>query len=301
VSVITEERDRSLEQAPAPQAQSAIRFPPRVMGASWPADEAAGRMTSPPFVLAQASRQAGRARGVRLLLSWLADQPGRDWQERWAASGAEAAGPSWRQVPTAWLQANGHHRVTHHLALVAAVPLAVSADVVRPSLNWLAGGGLAGGGLLVRNMAASRDSAGFARLRAACDADPGVSAVAASRVLYRGALLVAAKGGLLTDVTVGDVIELFDAEEQMRVSASDGRALLYRTLHKIGIFGPDAPPMLRALRTTGQRTPDELIDRYHLVCRPVRDLLVDYLRERQPALVQQPGLAGQLPRQAVLG
>ena len=27
-----------------------------------------------------------------------------------------------------------------------------------------------------------------------------------------------------------------------------------------------------------------MIDRYHLACQPVRDLLVDYLRERQPAL-----------------
>jgi integrase len=41
---------------------------------------------------------------------------------------------------------------------------------------------------------------------------------------------------------------------------------------------------LRALRSSGQRTPDQLIDRFGLACRPIRDLLVDYLRERQPAL-----------------
>ena len=38
------------------------------------------------------------------------------------------------------------------------------------------------------------------------------------------------------------------------------------------------------MRTGGQKTPDELIDRYQLTCRPVRDLLVDYLQERQPGL-----------------
>ena len=38
------------------------------------------------------------------------------------------------------------------------------------------------------------------------------------------------------------------------------------------------------LRTIGQRTPAELIDRRQLTCRPVRDLLVDYLQERQPVL-----------------
>ena len=52
----------------------------------------------------------------------------------------------------------------------------------------------------------------------------------------------------------------------------------------MGVFGEHAPATLRELRTAGQRTPDELVDRYRLACRPVRDLLVDYLRERQPAL-----------------
>jgi hypothetical protein len=34
----------------------------------------------------------------------------------------------------------------------------------------------------------------------------------------------------------------------------------------------------------GPTEPDDLIDRYQLACRPIRDLLVDYLRERQAAL-----------------
>jgi integrase len=41
---------------------------------------------------------------------------------------------------------------------------------------------------------------------------------------------------------------------------------------------------LAQLLTIGQRSPAELIDRYQLACMPVRDLLVDYLQERQPAL-----------------
>jgi len=45
-----------------------------------------------------------------------------------------------------------------------------------------------------------------------------------------------------------------------------------------------APQTLRELTGSRQRTPEELIDRYDLACRPVRDLLVDYLKERQPAL-----------------
>jgi hypothetical protein len=49
-------------------------------------------------------------------------------------------------------------------------------------------------------------------------------------------------------------------------------------------LGEKAPSSLRQLRTPGQRIPDQMIDRYNLACRPMRDLLVDYLKERQPAL-----------------
>jgi len=55
-------------------------------------------------------------------------------------------------------------------------------------------------------------------------------------------------------------------------------------LREAGVLGEQAPPTLRHLRTAGQRTPEHMIDRYHIACRPVRDLLVDYLKERQPAL-----------------
>jgi hypothetical protein len=50
------------------------------------------------------------------------------------------------------------------------------------------------------------------------------------------------------------------------------------------VFGGQAPASLRELGTSGQRTPEEMIDRYGIVWRPIRDLLVDYLRERQLAL-----------------
>src|SRR5262249_24110580 len=54
--------------------------------------------------------------------------------------------------------------------------------------------------------------------------------------------------------------------------------------HTMGVLGSQAPATLRELRTAGQRTPAQMIDRFGINCRPIRDLLVDYLRERQPAL-----------------
>ncbi|MDT4937273.1 MAG: hypothetical protein QOG80_944, partial [Pseudonocardiales bacterium] len=108
--------------------------------------------------------------------------------------------------------------------------------------------------------------------------------VARGQTLYRTAMIIAAKGGTIGDIVVGDLLELFDAQAEAYDNPSAGRTLFYRLLHDMGTFGPAAPPTLRALRTEGQRSPEELIDRYRLHCRPVRDLLVDYLRERQPAL-----------------
>src|SRR5215472_19037424 len=64
----------------------------------------------------------------------------------------------------------------------------------------------------------------------------------------------------------------------------DYSAVSWRMLRELGVFGPAAPAALAELRTTRQRTPAELIGRYQLACQPVRDLLVDYLQERQPGL-----------------
>jgi hypothetical protein len=91
-------------------------------------------------------------------------------------------------------------------------------------------------------------------------------------------------GGTLADVTAGDFLELLDAERRVRGRPGGYSAMSWRLLHQAGVFGPHAPGSLAQLLTVGQRTPAELIDRYQLSCRPVRDLLVDYLQERQPAL-----------------
>ena len=53
----------------------------------------------------------------------------------------------------------------------------------------------------------------------------------------------------------------------------------------MGVFSDDAPATIRAFgQALGQLSIEELVDRYPIQCRPIRDLLVDYLRERQPSL-----------------
>jgi integrase len=255
-----------------------IRFPPRPAAAGWPATSQAREQVAGclPGLL------PGNASGLEALLDWLAGQDGASWQQRWLASGADAARAAWWQLPRNWLRRSGHP-VPAVAALVSAMVWAICADVVRPSLAWLVAG-RRDHPELARAIAELRDPDGFARLRAACDSDPAVSKTARSHTLRRAAVILAARGGALADVTVGDVLELLDTEADVHGAASTDSAACYRLLRQTGIFGAAAPARLRELRTAGQRTAEEMIDRHRLACQPVRDLLVDYLRERQPAM-----------------
>ena len=74
----------------------------------------------------------------------------------------------------------------------------------------------------------------------------------------------------------------------------------YQLLHTAGVF-PPTPRRSAACGRQGQLSCEQLIDRYGIACRPVRDLLVDYLRERQPGGgLRDPAQAVLQPRQAVL-
>ena len=264
------------------------RFPARPVADAWPAAsrprrEVIGELTGPPFILGLAGSQRARRRGIGLLLDWLEDQPGTTWQERWVASGADGLGPGWRSVPGGWLRDHGYDAPWRLTGLSAALGVAIAADLVRPSLRWFVAGGAARG-VLVPVFSAARDPAGFALLRQLSDDDPGVSAVAGKLALYRAAVIAAAKGGGVGQITVGDVAELLALEAAVLRRQAVKAEVFYRLLRAAGIISDAAPPSLRQLRALGQRTPAELVDRYQISCRPVRDLLVDYLRERQPAL-----------------
>jgi hypothetical protein len=100
----------------------------------------------------------------------------------------------------------------------------------------------------------------------------------------RTAIIMAAKGGMLAEIAAGDFLELLDAEREIHGRPRDYSAVSWRLLRQAGAFGPPAPQSLAQLLTIGQRSSAELIDRYQLACRPVRDRIVDYLQERQPAL-----------------
>ena len=271
-----------------PQWAPLGQFPARATPAAWPATEASRaqvleRLGAVPFATDTPSEQRRRQVATGLVLDWLADNPGTTWQQRWSASEPDVGGVGWRQVLGRWLTGRGYPCKWHLDYVSIALRMAISADLVRPSLSWLLSQAM-GRGALVRVFAVCRDPEGFTRLRAHATGNPDVSDRVMARILHRSTLLMAAKGGGVNEISVGDVAELLDAEAAAHGKPGDGTTLFYRTLHETGILGPNAPSSLRQLRTPGQRTPEQMIDRYNLTCRPVRDLLVDYLKERQPAL-----------------
>jgi integrase len=227
------------------------------------------------------STRASNRPGPGLLLDWLEEQPGTTWQERWLASGASAQGAGWRAVPAAWLAARGRSSRKWATAVSVALRAAVCADIVRPSLGWLLSGGMADN-WFAQALAAERDPAGFARLQELLDADPELSDAVRRVSAHRAAVIVAAKGGTLGQVTIGDLLAEHAAEEESLRRPCEGMQVIYGALRAMGVI--DGPAAFRQLRAAGPRTPEQMIDRYRLACQPVRDLLVGYLRERQPAL-----------------
>jgi hypothetical protein len=178
--------------------------------------------------------------------------------------------------------------------MTSSLLVVVGADVVRPSLAWLLSGGKKR--KLVRNMVYGRDGADFDRLRRLCEQDPGIRPDALKDILFRCAVIIAAKGGMLADITVGDVLEILDAEYAVR-GRTDSASATFRMLREAGVLDADTPT-LQQIRSIGQRSVAELVDRHRIACRPIRDLLVAYLAERQPAIDYNSlvGLAYQLVR-----
>ena len=106
------------------------------------------------------------------------------------------------------------------------------------------------------------------------------------QALTRVAVILAAKGGPVAAVQVGDCVELLQVAAGMRATSEvhAHSPLFYQLLRNHGVLGPDAPAAIEMFSGRGQPTCEQLIDRYQIACRPVRDVLVDYLRERQPSV-----------------
>ena len=118
-----------------------------------------------------------------------------------------------------------------------ALTTAVCGGIVRPSLAWLLTAGYDAD--LAKAMAAFRDPQGFDQLAGLCGQPGGQAAkTARTHTLRRAAVILAAKGGMLAGIQLGDLLELLDTEAEVLGTARPGAADSYRLLRQLGIFGP---------------------------------------------------------------
>jgi integrase len=160
----------------------------------------------------------------------------------------------------------------------------ICADVIRPSLDWLLRFAPARHNLAVE-MARTRDPSGaFTALTALCQGRVGLQSQ--QQALTNVGIIMAAKDGLVAQVRVGDCVELLATAARTRATTPShlNSPLFYQLLRAHGDLGPEAPAAIEMFSGRGQPSCEALIDRYRIACRPVRDVLVDYLRERQPSM-----------------
>jgi hypothetical protein len=268
------------------------KFPPRVPAASWPAT-LAGRhaVVREAMATSYAAGENDQSRYIRRLgvvrtLDWLEAQPGSSWQDRWLAASGSAAGQDWRDIAVQQLKNTGQIAAANQNlrgSLGGALGVLIGCDVIRPGLGWLLAS--ATPAHLAADTARIRDPDGFAALEKIAGPAP-VSVTTTRRAMLQVAVMMAAKGGTVADITVGDCLELLETRAAGRGEKDNGGTYFYQLLHAAGFLPPEAPPRVRMLdpRVRGQQTAAQLIDRYDLACRPVRDLLVGYLNERSPAI-----------------
>jgi integrase len=235
-----------------------------------------------PFT--EKAQRARRRRGLVSVIEWPAAHPGQTWQERWQATGADALGnagwwrPSLDRLQSGSQKHGASVSVTSNLRV--SLNLLVCAGAVRPSLQWLLTPFAPHH--LATDMARVRDREGFGELAARCAAS-GAGSTMTKSIMRRAATIMAAKGGLIADITVGDCLELeeLQAVGMRRTNRGGG---LYGALHSMGILGADAPSTLRAFATQGQLSPEQMLQRFGIQCEPVRQVLNEYLLERAPSL-----------------
>jgi hypothetical protein len=237
------------------------------------------RLSNPPFRSDSADVRGCLRRGLTALLDWLEQQPGQTWQERWLASSAEAKGRTWthlvrREVPSLASRPAGNV----HTDLLTAMRMMLTGQVLRPGYVWLL---RYRPGVLLQEARDRLDPAGFARLRAHLEATGRPNPQDHKEALNRIAWILLHKGGLICDITIGDCIEISDALQEHQCQGANNRPLFYALLAETGVLPAGAPPILRATRMGGQRTPAELVGKYGLHSQAMRRLIAaDLLPER---------------------
>jgi hypothetical protein len=217
-------------------------------------------------------------RGMNYMLDWLETFPGDTWQDRWLLSGSDQLGTRWG--PEGLSQ---NVRATMTLGLRMLIVF----RVIRPSYEWLFGS---------RSLGVYADFRRFNQADTFAEIERGILprdsyqeyAAEALNLLTR---MVIVTGKDLRALTLRDFDDYATARWASGRNA-DALALAYELLHGVGGLAGLAST-LRQARSRGQLSVAELVDKYPIVNREIRDVLVHYLVERSAVidygLPRQPG------------
>jgi len=248
------------------------------------------RLSAPPFLVKDKGVRCHRKVSLTAVLDWLQLYPGASWQERWEATAAELDGTrDWRlKLVDDLSNADGLALRREYMkkTLGQGLMQLIGGDYLRPSLGWLMT--TSSPLRLANEMARARDPHGLAELHALRTTST-VGDATMLPTIEKVALIMAAKGGNIRDITPGDCLELLKTSREVFPGPTRScrhSPLIYQLLYSAGVFPAEVPATVRMFNPcfAGQLSVEQLVDRYNLACRPVRDLLVDYLRERQPAI-----------------
>jgi hypothetical protein len=225
---------------------------------------AGGLLVAP--TVAQRNRQQA---ATGLVLDWLQALPGGDWQDRWILSGADEQGPGWGPPS---LSPGRRARFTAGICTLLAL------RAIRPSYSWLFATRLLGAYDTYRR---HNQAVIFERLRQHL-AERGGCDEYASDALNLVTRMVIVTGKDLLNLDLTDVA----AYAQARYTSGRPVAslpLAYQGMHAVGAL-TGTPATLAQSRCPGKLTAAELVDRYPVADRAVREVLVHYLAERAAVL-----------------
>ena len=224
----------------------------------------------------RANDQTQSLTAVGVLLGWLEGFDGETWQQRWINSGANDRGRRWTdEVEIARFA--GRSMLKRSRLLEGAGAL-IALDAIRPSYHWLYGFASA---RTLRWVQARRDRDGFDQLAPLGEKTSRFTIDDQRPAFQQLTRILIHNGGALADIAVADCREAYRAQKGYAVQQ---RTLWYRLLIDGGFLPADAPPNVFAASRVGQRTVVELVDGYGIENQPIRDLLIDYLSERQTEL-----------------
>ncbi|MGH3739293.1 MAG: hypothetical protein ACRDT6_27390 [Micromonosporaceae bacterium] len=207
-------------------------------------------------------------RALTRILDWLESFPGEDWQDRWLLSGADQQGRGWGPQDLTPAQRN---------LLTAGLGMMIALRAIRPAYAWLSASRLLGVYAMFR---CHNQADVFAELERHTSRPSAVEyGNEALNLLTR---IVIVTGKPLRELDLTDLDD-YAAARQACGRKVAALPLAYECLHAIG--GLEClPPTLRQAHARGQLSVAELVDRYPIIDRDVRDVLVHYLVERSAAL-----------------